>query len=143
MFRDWITGSDTSLAVIRISDDPITVTRKLRKSLRDMRDRAARQDHRYRWRSVALAGLMDQGRLLILIQHVGISRDEVWSVLERRWPEIGLIDPDDANPSALMSAEDAGSLARCRRGIEPLRVIIMPQGAAATDPFDRAMPFIF
>jgi hypothetical protein len=64
-------------------------------------------------------------------------------VLERRWPKVGLCDPGDIEPSALMSAEDAASLARRRRGIEPLRVIVMPQVAAATNPWDEAMPMLF
>jgi hypothetical protein len=90
-----------------------------------------------------MAGLTDRGRLLILIQHSGIGRTEVWSVLERRYPEVGLCDPDDIEPSALMSAEDAASLARRRRGVEPLRVVIMPQVETATDPWDAPMPMLF
>jgi hypothetical protein len=89
-----------------------------------------------------MAGLMDRGRLLILIQHVGISRDDVWSVLERRWPEIGLCDPGDIEASAAMSAADAASLARCRRGIEPLRIVILGQAAASSDPWDAVMPML-
>ena len=144
MFRDWLTGDSesVSLAVIPISDDPIATTRKLRKGLRDVRDRSARQGH-CRWRSVAMAGLMDRGRLLILIRHVGISRDEVWSMLERRYPEIGLCDPGDIEPSTAMSAEDAASLARCRRGIEPLRIVILEQAAASHDEFEEGMPICF
>jgi hypothetical protein len=30
-------------------------------------------------------------------------------------------------PAAAMMAEDAADLGRCRRGVEPLRVVIMPQ----------------
>ena len=141
MFRDWISGFDTSLAVIRISGDPISAIRRLRKGLRDSRDRTARQDHR--WRGVAMAGLMDRERLLILIQHPGIDRTEVWSVLERRYPEVWLYGPADIEPSAVTTVEGAASLARCRRGIEPIRIVILEQVAASHDKLEEPMPFCF
>jgi hypothetical protein len=92
---------------------------------------------------VAMAGLADGDRALILIKHDGIDRAEVWAVLERRWPEVGLCDPRDIEPSAAMSAEDAASLARCRRGVDPLRIVILEQAAASLNQLEEAMPFLF
>jgi len=54
-FRLRLDDAATSLAVIPLGTDSITAARKLRKSSRDVRDRAAR--HRRHWRSVAMAGV--------------------------------------------------------------------------------------
>jgi hypothetical protein len=43
----------------------------------------------------------------------------------------------------VMTAEDAADLGRCRRGVEPLRIVIMPQHdrPATTAPIE-AMPVL-
>jgi hypothetical protein len=117
-FRIWLVGTEISLAIIALNGDPITATRRLRKGLRDVRDRAARHDHR--WAAVAMAGLTDEGRALILIQHAGITRDELWTRFERRWPAVIVVDRGDATPSSRMTVDAAAALARRRRGIEPI-----------------------
>lgn len=85
-FGGWLTGPEISLAIVPLCDDPIRAIRRLRKGLRDVRDRTARQDHR--WAAVAIAGLVDGDRALLLVEHHGIERRLLWSVLERRWPNV-------------------------------------------------------
>ncbi len=142
-FRIWLDGADTSLALIPFDDDPIAGTPKLRKGLRDVRDRAARQ-HRH-WQSVALSGFASEDHLLVLMQHAHIDRRTVQVVLARRWPDVVLGDVGDAEPSAWMAVDDAVALARRRRGVEPIRVIIPAQMAAASlqKRWDEPMPFVF
>jgi hypothetical protein len=42
-----------------------------------------------------------------------------------------------------MTADDAADLGRCRRGIEPLRVVIMPQyDRQVASPIVQAMPVV-
>jgi hypothetical protein len=73
-FEQWLGSLQVSLAVIPIDGDPISTTGRMRKGLRDVRDRTSRRDHR--WRSVVLAGISGQDRALILVQHAGINFDE-------------------------------------------------------------------
>jgi hypothetical protein len=138
-FADWLAGPDTSLAFVPLSGDRVILT-KLRKALRDIRDRATREDRR--WKSVAMAGLCDGNRALILIHHPGIDRDEVWDILERRWPEIILTDPGNIEPTTRITVNQAADLARRKRGIEPLRIILAPRRAAST-AWDEPMPMVF
>lgn len=109
-FRPWLDSTHTSLAVILLGSDPaIAAVPKLRRGLRDVRDRAARQ-HR-QWQSVAMAGLVPEDRVLLLVKHCRISRAMVWSVCERRWPDMVLCDIGDAVPSPMISAENAAAIA--------------------------------
>jgi hypothetical protein len=133
LFNCWLSGSETSLAIIPIDGGGLFHTiKKLRRALRDVRDRAARHDHC--WRGVALAGLLDADRMAMvtLIRHAGIDRTEVWDTLERRWPEVILADRDGTAPSSGLTVKDAAELARRKRGIESLRIIVAPQAVAAT-----------
>lgn len=137
-FLVWFDAAAVSLAVIPLPSGPVRAVRKIRKSLRDARDRAARQDNRFK--RVAFAGLASEGNVLVLIHHPGVSRQRVWTPLQRRWPEIILTDPGRMEPSSLMIAADAAALARCRRGIEPLRIVV-PRQRVSVDEGDQPMPF--
>lgn len=142
-FDAWITRSETSLAIIPVVCDPISAARKLRKSLRDVRDRAARRD--CRWRAVAMAGLVDGDRALILLQHPGIDWMRLWTVLERRSPDVVLTNPGSVEPTSALTVEAAAALARRRRGIEPVRIIVLPQviaPAVGQDHWDEPMPML-
>jgi len=48
-------------------------------------------------------------------------------VLRRRWPELVLKNLDNEVPTATMLVDDAADLARFRRGVEPLRIVVLPQ----------------
>ena len=142
--RQWLGGPHASLAAIPLNGDPaIAAVLKLRRGLRDLRDRAARRH--WPWRSVAMAGLVTEGRVLLLVKHGGISRAVVWSACERRWPDVVLGDVGEAVPSPTMSVENAAALARRHRGVEPVRVVIPAQriAAALLEHRDEPMPTAF
>ena len=67
------------------------------------------------------------GMALVLVSHDGVDRREVMDVLRRRWPDFALKELEQETPTVAMTAEDAADLGRCRRGIEPLRIVVMPQ----------------
>ncbi len=127
--RNWSAEAATwSLAIIPVQSraglrDGV---RRLRRGLRDVRDRMARR--RTQWRDVCFVGMAGgDGTALVLVSHEGLDRRELADVLRRRWPELVLKSPEQEEPTAAMTTEDAADLGRCRRGIEPLRVVIMPQ----------------
>jgi hypothetical protein len=66
-------------------------------------------------------------RALVMISHQGVDRRAVLDVLWRRWPDMVLKDFEDEEPVWETTAEDAAELGSRRRGIEPLRIIVMPQ----------------
>ena len=94
-------------------------------------------------------------RALLLIRHNLIDQEEVADVLGARWPEAIVGPVGAAEPSWSMSTADTVELARTRRGVEPLRVVILPQRAAAdagafqrlagldTSPSLAPMPIVF
>ena len=96
MIRSWWNGmcqwsaeaTTWSLAVIplHLSAGLPDAVRRLRRGLRDVRDRMAR--HKKRWRDVCCTGMAGgDGRALVMISHEDIDRHEVEAVLRRRWPE--------------------------------------------------------
>jgi hypothetical protein len=91
---------------------------------------------------------------LVLVRHPDIERSEVADVLGARWPDALVGGVGAAEPSWTMTTEDAAELARIRRGVEPLRIVVPPQRAAAAGALRRAaaleaseplapMPFLF
>jgi hypothetical protein len=83
---------------------------------------------RRRWCDVSFAGMAGGDHTaLVLISHEGIDRHEVEDVLRRRWPEVALKEPEQEQPAVAMLPADAADLGRCRRGVEPLRVLVLPQ----------------
>ena len=64
---------------------------------------------------------------LVLISHQGVDRREVLDVLRRRWPDVVLKDLEQEEPAWAMTPDDAAELGRRRRGVEPLRIVVMPQ----------------
>lgn len=144
MIRAWWKGvcdwsaeaSESSLAIIRLEPSSAwpDAVRRLRRGLRDVRDRTARQ--RRAWRDLTFAGMAGADRTAwIMIAHDGVDQDEVQDALRRRWPRVvvkGLAAQEV--PQHAVTVEDAVQLGRCRRGIEPLRIVIMPQRAALPAP---------
>ena len=83
----WTTAARSSLATMRI--DSLAglpdAVRRLRRGLRDVRDRTAR--HRNRWRDVCCAGMAGGDHTaMVMIIHEGIDWREVQDVLHHRWP---------------------------------------------------------
>ncbi len=132
--RAWIMedGAPVSLAVVPLPHDPgglRPASVRLRRGLRDVRDRMARRDAS--WSSVALAGMATgDGTAFVLVRHPAVERPEIADVLRRRWPDRVLGDAAAAEPSWRMATEDAADLARARRGVEPLRIVIPAQRVA-------------
>ena len=129
--RHWIMegGAPVSVSVLPLVDHSAGLRAsvvRLRRALRDVRDRTARR--RASWRGVALAGMATgDGEVFMLVRHPGLARSEVAAVLRKRWPAAVLQDVGAAEPRWSMSTEDAAELARFRRGVEPLRVVVLPQ----------------
>jgi hypothetical protein len=126
--RRWTAEATSSLAIISRHSSaglPDAVLR-LRRGLRDVRDRVARR--RNRWRDVCCTGMAGgDGTALVMITHEGVDRHEVEDVLHRRWPEVVVKGLEREVPTWAMTADDAACIGRCRRGIGPMRVVVMPQ----------------
>ncbi|MBD0272922.1 MAG: hypothetical protein ICV73_13465 [Acetobacteraceae bacterium] len=135
----WIgeEGAPVSLVVLPLGRRPgglRTAVARLRRALRDVRDRAARR--RPAWGGVAVAGMATgDDTAFLLVRHHGVSRHEIAAVLRRRWPAAVVGEVGAAEPSWPMSAEGAVELARARRGVEPLRIVVMAQ--RGVDTFGR------
>jgi hypothetical protein len=67
------------------------------------------------------------GTAFILIEHEGVDRQELLAVLQRRWPEVVLKNLENEAPTSTMAMDDATDLARFRRGVEPVRIVVLPQ----------------
>jgi hypothetical protein len=136
LMRGWWNGvcrwsaeaTTSSLAIIPLHSSaglPDAVLR-LRRALRDVRDRTARC--RNRWRDVSFAGMAGGDHTaLVLVSHDGVDRREIEDVLRRRWLDVALKELGQAQPTVAMTADDAACLGQCRRGVEPLRIVVMPQ----------------
>jgi len=48
-------------------------------------------------------------------------------VLHRRWPDVVVKGLEQEEPPWAMMADDAATLGSRRRGVEPLRIVVMPQ----------------
>jgi hypothetical protein len=81
---------------------------------------------------------------MVLISHEGLDRREVLDVLRHRWPDVLIKEPEQEEQTWAMLPDDAAKLGRSRRGIEPLRVVIMPQQdrEAVTSPIVEPMPVL-
>ena len=66
-------------------------------------------------------------RALVLISHEGVERRDLLDVLSRRWPDVVLKVLAQEEPAWTMTASDAADLGTHRRGVEPLRILVMPQ----------------
>jgi hypothetical protein len=126
--REWSSVVTASLAIIPVLSQAglSDAVRRLRRGLRDVRDRTARRWRQ--WRQVCLAGLMGgDHRALVVISHEGVDRREVIGMLSRRWPDVVVKELEQEEPASTMTAGDAADLGSRRRGVEPLRIVVMPQ----------------
>jgi hypothetical protein len=143
--RQWTAEATSSLAFIPVNSSvgfPDAV-RRLRRGLRDVRDRVARRGNR--WRDVCFAGMADgDGTALVMITHEGIDRRELQDVLHRRWPNAVVKSLVQEEPAVTMSSGDTADLGQCRRGVEPLRIVVMPQHyrQTITSSIIEAMPVL-
>lgn len=80
---------------------------------------------------------------LVLVAHDGgVDRHELLETLHRRWPDVVIKGLEQEEPTSEMVAEDAADLGRRRRGVEPLRIVILPQQdqQAIISPIVEPMP---
>ena len=117
---------------------------RMRRGLRDVRDRMARR--RRLWREVGFAGMAGgDRRALVLVSHDGVDRREMLGVLH---PAMARCRDQGSGEEELTMGDrrssDAADLGRCRRGVEPLRIVIMPQQdqQAIISPIVGPMPVI-
>src|ERR1700733_6963244 len=85
----WTAAATTSLAItpLHLSAGLPDAVRRLRRGLRDVRDRMAHR--RRRWRDVSLAGMVGGDHTaLVLVTHEGVNQREVQDVLHHRWPDV-------------------------------------------------------
>ena len=126
--REWPSAATMSLAIIPTLSPTglLDAARWLRRGIRDVRDRAARRWRQ--WRTVSFAGLMGgDHKALIIVAHQGVDRREVLDLLGRRWPDVVVKSLEHEEPTWEMTADDAAHLGSRRRGVEPLRVVIISQ----------------
>ena len=147
--RDDQVIKDDEISLITIPHDKkakkniFRYSQKIRKSLRDSRDHfAAKYSDDKRWAHVTFAGIVDANRVLILIKHIGISRNDVWQKMEWRSDDLMVYDwTTIKEPSYIMTTKQAVWLAKQKDGILPLRFIITEQNIVAKDRWDgEAMP---
>jgi hypothetical protein len=67
------------------------------------------------------------GSALVLIRHSGIGRKEITDTLRRRWPDLWAGSHGMDEPPWKMPITQVVSLTLARRGIEPLRIVVLPQ----------------
>ena len=156
--RPWIRkdGAPISLAVLSSPNHPAGLrarVARLRRAFRDVCDRAARRHAS--WRGVEVAGMArGEGTALVLVRHPGTARAEVADVFGGRWPDAVIGDAVASGPSWAMATEDAADLARARRGVEALRIVVPARRAAYVEahrrtatgsltPFFEPMPITF
>ena len=80
------------------------------------------------WRTVSFAGIIGGDHTaLVMVSQQGVDRREMLDVLSWRWPDVVLKDLEHEEPTWKMTPDDAAELGRRRRGVEPLRILVMPQ----------------
>ncbi|WP_343894553.1 hypothetical protein [Craurococcus roseus] len=101
--RRWATseGTPASLAVLPWPHRPgelRAAVQRLRRALRDVRDRTARR--RPSWCGVAMAGLATgDGVAVVLISHPDVARPEAAAALRKRWPGVEIVEVGALEPS--------------------------------------------
>jgi hypothetical protein len=103
---------------------------RLRRRLRDARDKAVRRDSH--WSQVAVAGIASgTGSALLLVQHPRVTRRKIADAICTRWGGSVLACAQPIYPTWVMPPKQVVELALARRGIEPLRIVVMPQRAVS------------
>jgi hypothetical protein len=98
--------------------------------------------HKRSWRDVSFAGMAgSDGKALVVVSHDGVDQREVEAVLRRRWSDLVMKELEQEAPTVAMPPGDAADLGQCRRGVEPLRIVVMSQhDRQITAPAVEPMP---
>jgi hypothetical protein len=126
----WCPPDGRTLVIIPVRYGPGGLrfaVQRLRRGLRDLRDRRAQRSHA--WRQVCFAGLLTGGGMAMVLVDRGrrVDRAELSAAIRRRWPDATVTDLMNEVPSMAVTLADAVELASLRRGAEPLRIVVMPQ----------------
>ena len=62
-----------------------------------------------------------------MISHQDIDRREVLEMLRRRWPDVLIKGLEREELAWTMTPDEAAELGSHRRGVEPLRIVVLPQ----------------
>jgi hypothetical protein len=140
--RSWLGNDEVSTIILPVVYHPgdfRRVVRTLRRSLRDLRDRQARKPGNRAWRQVVFGGMLCADMLAVIhIHHAGIPRQDVVAAVTRRWAD-AVPARRDYPVAADWSLDDRVALARIRRGAEPLRIVVAPQGQRPRAPLPGMM----
>ncbi len=124
-FRRWADeGGPTSYFRLPV-DDPLIELPVIGKSLRNLRDRLARDSWLYA--RVAILGVADDSHLHLIVSHPGLNRRQIAERLHALWPETVLEDAP-ADPVDELSTKLLARLGERSRALQPLRFIISPRG---------------
>ena len=135
---EWA-GPEATLVSIPLGADVIGEMHALRRGLRDVRDRAAYR--RPAWREVAFGGIVSGATAVVWVVHPNIPQAALLAVLRQRWPNTAVLSPVGNEPSWAMDTDTAVRLSVLRRGIEPMRAVVMPQGAL-NQPAPAEVPYL-
>ena len=121
-FRRWsYEGGATSY--FRLSgDDLLAELPRLAKSLRNRRDRLAREQS-WLFADVSFVGLSDGRCVHLIVSHPGLRREQVGDCLKTLWPTLVLEDVPAA-PVFELSPLTLAKLGARQRGLQPLRFSI-------------------
>lgn len=124
-FRRWSSeGSATSY--VRLSgDDLLAELPRLAKSLRNLRDRLAREQS-WLFADVGFAGLSDGRCVHLIVSHPGLRRRQIGDRLNALWPTLVLEDVPVA-PVFELSPRTLAALGAQRRGLQPFRFSVSPR----------------
>jgi hypothetical protein len=107
----WSAGATTSIATIplHLSAGLPDAVRRLRRGLRNVRDRMAR--HRRSQRDVGFAGMAGgDHNAMVMVAHEGIDPYEVEDVLRRRWPDIVVKSLEREEPAVALLPGNAADV---------------------------------
>lgn len=132
----WAADAGFPFTLIHLSSpsenhEPVLRAARFRRRLRDARDKAARRDARLA--HVAFAGMVcGDASALVLAQHPSIAQRRIVEMVCGGGQGSMVGTADLLSPTWAMSPEHVVQLAMARRGIEPLRVVVMPQRTTQT-----------
>ena len=124
-FSRWADeGGATSYFSLSVHD-PLIELLMIGKSLRNLRDRLARDSWLYA--RVAFLGVADDHHAHVIVLHPGMGRRQIAERLHVLWPDMVLADAP-ANPVDELSPQLLARLGSKARGLQPLRFVISPRG---------------
>ena len=123
--RRWSQARGASSSFTLPVEDCLTELPAIAKSLRNLRDRLAR-DRSWLFADVGFVGLTDGERHHVVASHPRLSRGQVQDRLRALWPGLVLVDVP-VEPVFAMSPKTLAHVGSLQRGLQPLRFSISPR----------------